>query len=57
MMPRRNAGGSSWVYDYDANNDHGFLSLKNYQCGSIASDIDLSVTSSGTVCGERKYQQ
>ena len=39
--------GSSWVYDYDANNDHGFLSLKNYQCGSIASDIDLSVTSSG----------
>ena len=39
--------GSSWVYDYDANNDHGFLSLKNYQGGSIASDIDLSVTSSG----------
>ena len=39
--------GNSWVYDYDANNDHGFLSLKNYQGGSIASDIDLSVTSSG----------
>lgn len=39
--------GSSWVYDYDANNDHGLLSLKNYQGGSIASDIDLSVTSSG----------
>lgn len=39
--------GSSWVYYYDANNDHGSLSLKNYQGGSIASDIDLSVTSSG----------
>ena len=39
--------GSSWVYDYDANIDHGSLSLKNYQGGSIASDIDLSVTSSG----------
>ena len=39
--------GNGWVYDYDANNDHGFLSLKNYQGGSIASDIDLSVTSSG----------
>ena len=39
--------GSSWVYYYDANIDHGSLSLKNYQGGSIASDIDLSVTSSG----------
>ena len=38
---------SNWVYDYDANNDRGYLSLKNYQGSSIASDIDLSVTSSG----------
>ena len=40
-------GGYNWVYYYDANIDHGSLSLKNYQGGSIASDIDLSVTSSG----------
>ena len=39
--------GSSRVYYYDANIDHGSLSLKNYQGGSITSDIDLSVTSSG----------
>ena len=40
-------GGYNWVYYYDADIDHGSLSLKNYQGGSIASDIDLSVTSSG----------
>lgn len=44
---RADHGGYNWSYAYNADNGRGYLFLKNYQGGSIASDIDLSVTSSG----------
>lgn len=44
---RADHGGYNWSYAYNADNRRGYLFLKNYQGGSIASDIDLSVTSSG----------
>ena len=44
---RADRGGYNWSYAYNADNGRGYLFLKNYQGGSIASDIDLSVTSSG----------
>ena len=36
-------GGYDWSYYYDAKNDYGQLTLRNYQGGSIASDINLVV--------------
>ena len=40
-------GGYNWNYFYDAENEHGYLTLNNYQGGDITSDIDLSIRSNG----------